>query len=104
MLSWLSRATLDIIGLGGFNYSFDALQQGEEASELSASFSQMFKGTQQTGLSQFFRMLKAFIPIFCCLVGFFMRLHFTFIDSSWLDSELHRSHGPHHCEGPAFHA
>ena len=82
MLSWLSRATLDIIGLGGFNYSFDALQQGEEANELSASFSQMFKGTQQTGLSQIFRILKAFIPILSCLVRFFVLLYFAFIYSS----------------------
>jgi len=82
VLSWLSRATLDIIGLGGFNYSFDALQQGEEASELSASFSQMFKGTQQTGLSQVFRILKAFIPIFCCLVRFFRLLYLAFMNSS----------------------
>lgn len=70
MLSWLSRATLDIIGLGGFNYPFDALRQGEEGSELSASFSQMFRGTQQAGLSQIFRILKAFIPILQCFVRF----------------------------------
>lgn len=70
VLSWLSRTTLDIIGLCGFNYSFDAVRQGEEASELSASFSQMFKGTQQNPLSNFFRILRAFIPILSCLVRF----------------------------------
>ena len=70
VLSWLSRTTLDIIGLCGFNYSFDAVRQGEEASELSASFSQMFKGTQQNPLCNLFRMLRAFIPILSCLVRF----------------------------------
>jgi hypothetical protein len=84
VLSWLSRATLDIIGLGGFNYSFDALKQGEEASELSSSFSEMFKSTQQTGLSQFFRVLKAFIPIFRCFVSVSIIPYLPFISSSSL--------------------
>ena len=84
MLSWLSRTTLDIIGLCGFNYSFDAVSQGEEASELSASFSQMFKGTQQDALSNLFRILRTFIPILCCLVRFSRLSSIPFIGSSRL--------------------
>ena len=79
MLSWLSRTTLDIIGLCGFNYSFDAVRQGEEASELSASFSQM---SQQKGLPRLFRTLKAFVPVLSCLVRFFGLSNVPFVGSS----------------------
>ena len=34
ILSWLSRATLDIIGLTGFRYSFNPLKFGEDSNEL----------------------------------------------------------------------
>jgi hypothetical protein len=63
MSDTLGGTTLDIIGLHGFNYSFDAGRQGEEASELSASFSQIFQGTQQNYLSNLFQIPRAFVPI-----------------------------------------
>ncbi|CAG7853105.1 SubName: Full=Related to Cytochrome P450 {ECO:0000313/EMBL:CCA75456.1} [Serendipita indica DSM 11827] len=37
ILHWLSRATIDIIGLAGFNYDFDTLRKGESGNELAAS-------------------------------------------------------------------
>ncbi|GLB35567.1 putative cytochrome p450 [Lyophyllum shimeji] len=42
ILSWLSRTTLDIIGLAGFNYSFDALNENHEMNELNAAFATLF--------------------------------------------------------------
>ncbi|RXW20257.1 hypothetical protein EST38_g5602 [Candolleomyces aberdarensis] len=41
-LAWLSRMTLDVIGLAGFNYKFNALADGEERTELSHAFANLF--------------------------------------------------------------
>ncbi|KAG9003795.1 hypothetical protein FRB93_010811 [Tulasnella sp. JGI-2019a] len=38
----LSRATLDIIGLAGFNYDFNAIAEGE-TNELGKAFYELFK-------------------------------------------------------------
>ncbi|KAI0077563.1 cytochrome P450 [Panus rudis PR-1116 ss-1] len=42
VLSWLSRATLDIIGLAGFNYEFNALNESGEPNELNKAFKTIF--------------------------------------------------------------
>ncbi|PPQ82386.1 hypothetical protein CVT25_008347 [Psilocybe cyanescens] len=42
-LSWLSRLTLDVIGLAGFNYKFHALTDDPELNELSKAFAILFK-------------------------------------------------------------
>ncbi|KAG6902666.1 hypothetical protein C0995_013358 [Termitomyces sp. Mi166 len=48
-LSWLSRTTLDVIGLAGFSYKFDALSEDPKKNELNAAFAIMFKaGTRLT--------------------------------------------------------
>ncbi len=60
MLSWLSRATLDIIGLAGFSYSFDALKLGEESNELGYAFAQIFNSAKKASV---FSILQARIPI-----------------------------------------
>ncbi|KAJ7496541.1 cytochrome P450 [Mycena latifolia] len=61
VLSWLSKATLDIIGLAGFNYHFNSLTGSETASELGGAFSAMFQaGMQMTPL----RILQAWSPAF----------------------------------------
>ncbi|KAF7353805.1 hypothetical protein MVEN_01066000 [Mycena venus] len=44
-LTWLSKATLDIIGLAGFNYSFNSLAS-EEQTELGAAFATTFQAGQ----------------------------------------------------------
>ncbi|KAG6811357.1 hypothetical protein H0H92_007822 [Tricholoma furcatifolium] len=44
-LSWLNRATLDIIGLAGFNYKFDALSEDSKVNELNNAFATMLKAT-----------------------------------------------------------
>jgi cytochrome P450 len=51
MVSYLSCTTLDIIGLAGFDYSFDALQHllndNRDENELSSAFSKLFTATMQ---------------------------------------------------------
>ncbi|KAF7971062.1 hypothetical protein HWV62_22113 [Athelia sp. TMB] len=51
-LSWLSKATLDIIGLAGFNYRFDAMDRTKGVNEFTAAFSTAFKSAsrRQTAL------------------------------------------------------
>ena len=58
VVHWLSRATLDIIGLAGFNYDFSTLRQGQEGSELSAAFHR-FNSENQFPLMM---LLKGFLP------------------------------------------
>ncbi|PPQ72757.1 hypothetical protein CVT24_012797 [Panaeolus cyanescens] len=43
VLSWLSRMTLDVIGLAGFNYRFNALTTDPEKNELNRAFSTIFR-------------------------------------------------------------
>ncbi|KAF8955546.1 cytochrome P450 [Flammula alnicola] len=58
-LSWLSRTTLDIIGLAGFNYKFDALTDDPEKNELNEAFAIMFRAG--TGLDVI-PILRGLIP------------------------------------------
>ncbi|KAG5639168.1 hypothetical protein H0H81_006072 [Sphagnurus paluster] len=61
VLSWLSRTTLDIIGLAGFNYRFDALNENHEHNELSAAFATVFDaGAKKTMIP----VLRAWVPFF----------------------------------------
>ena len=50
ILSWLSRATLDIIGLAGFNYSLGALKLSEDSSEVAHAFSQILNSAKSANL------------------------------------------------------
>ncbi|EIW74059.1 cytochrome P450 [Coniophora puteana RWD-64-598 SS2] len=56
---WLSRMTLDAIGLAGFNYSFDALNVNERPNELSEAFNHMVQTAQDINL---LTVLQGFIP------------------------------------------
>ncbi|KAG6819806.1 hypothetical protein H0H93_008501, partial [Arthromyces matolae] len=76
-LSWLSRATLDIIGLAGlsafpttqphnltktitgFKYKFDALTESREKNELSAAFARVMEGGTKISM---ILMLRTYIP------------------------------------------
>ncbi|KAF7362968.1 hypothetical protein MVEN_00648400 [Mycena venus] len=62
VLSWLSRATLDIIGLAGFNYKIDALEaeEGAAPNELAAAFQAAFAAATGFG---FARILQIQFPI-----------------------------------------
>ncbi|KAK7056049.1 cytochrome P450 [Favolaschia claudopus] len=61
-LSWLSKATLDIIGLAGFNYKIDALAADDDAppNELAEAFEASF--ASDTGFS-FIRFLQMRYPL-----------------------------------------
>lgn len=59
VLNGLSRMTLDVIGLAGFNYKFNALAEGEESNELNKAFSKVFESNVQMSLIPF---IRAFIP------------------------------------------
>ncbi|KXN91995.1 Cytochrome P450 94A2 [Leucoagaricus sp. SymC.cos] len=60
ILSWLSRATLDVIGEAGFGYKFDSLsEEPDKTNELHEAFSIMFKvGTNPSVI----RLLRGLIP------------------------------------------
>jgi hypothetical protein len=73
ILSWLSRVTLDIIGLTGFSYSFDALKFGEESNELGYAFAQIFNSAKSVSI---FSILQARIPILQLFVRLFLVLPF----------------------------
>ncbi|KAJ7254987.1 cytochrome P450 [Mycena haematopus] len=62
VLSWLSKATLDIIGLAGFNYKIDALGAEGDAppNELAEAFEAVFAA--ETGLSVA-RVLQMMFPV-----------------------------------------
>jgi hypothetical protein len=71
--SWLSRTTLDVIGLAGFNYSFDALKFGQDSNELGYAFAQVFNSTKNMKL---INAIKGRIPILRGIV----RLSFSSFD------------------------
>ncbi|KAJ7259650.1 cytochrome P450 [Mycena rebaudengoi] len=53
VLSWLSKATLDIIGLAGFNYKFNTLDADEKRDELDEAFTTIT--SSELGLLDFFQ-------------------------------------------------
>ncbi|KAH7337784.1 cytochrome P450 [Rhizoctonia solani] len=59
VLSWLSRATLDIIGAAGFDHHFNSLE-GVDEDELSVAFKKVFQSSQSPGV---LALLKNIIPI-----------------------------------------
>lgn len=59
MVHWLSRVTLDIIGLAGFNYEFHTLRDGHEGSELWAAF-QRYKFSIWVTIKGFLPLLRIF--------------------------------------------
>lgn len=51
--------TLDVIGLAGFNYEFNALKADEKPNELNLAFKTIFQGDTEIPI---FNMLRLFIP------------------------------------------
>ncbi|KAF9464574.1 cytochrome P450 [Collybia nuda] len=60
VLSWLSRMTLDVIGLAGFNYKFDALNSDPKQNELNSAFNTMFQSNTKMTVVP---MLRAWFPL-----------------------------------------
>ncbi|KDN36671.1 hypothetical protein RSAG8_10669, partial [Rhizoctonia solani AG-8 WAC10335] len=59
VLSWLSRATLDIIGAAGFDHHFNSLE-GDDEDELSTAFKKIFQNSQSPGV---LALLENIFPI-----------------------------------------
>lgn len=63
IMSWISRATLDVIGLAGFDYKFDALTEGEETNELSKAFSTLFRSSSTNrGATNVLNLIRSSFP------------------------------------------
>ncbi|KAL0568933.1 hypothetical protein V5O48_013032, partial [Marasmius crinis-equi] len=61
VLSWLSRTTLDIVGLAGFNYSFNSLSAPGNSNELHEAFKAVLS-SQATALG-IWTLLRAWYPV-----------------------------------------
>ncbi|KAK2460650.1 hypothetical protein APHAL10511_007120 [Amanita phalloides] len=55
ILPWLSKTTLDVIGLAGFNYNFNSLSSVTDTNELRNAFSTLFKAGGRLPLIPFIR-------------------------------------------------
>ncbi|KAF8816754.1 hypothetical protein BYT27DRAFT_7076267, partial [Phlegmacium glaucopus] len=62
-LSWMGRTTLDIIGLAGFNYKFNALSSDPDKNELMKAFSRIFKAGEKPSYQD--SSLARFYPLIC---------------------------------------
>ncbi|CAL1696958.1 unnamed protein product [Somion occarium] len=60
VLNWMSRMTLDIIGLAGFNYRFDALREDGKPNELNDAYKEIFSADVHPNM---FSRLQIMIPI-----------------------------------------
>ncbi|KAF8206820.1 cytochrome P450 [Mycena galopus ATCC 62051] len=65
VLSWLSKATLDIIGLAGFNYKIDALgaEEGAPPNELAEAFEAVFAGEKEFHVGKILRFILPILRI-----------------------------------------
>lgn len=61
VLAWLSKMTLDVIGLAGFNYKFDALKGDASKNELNEAFSTVFRS--KTRMNMIFMLRGLFPPL-----------------------------------------
>lgn len=70
-MSWMNRATLDVIGLTGFGYNFNSLATAASGSqdELSAAFSVLFGGKRNP-----LDLLSVIFPLFRYIVSCFAHM------------------------------
>jgi cytochrome P450 len=61
---WLNRATLDIIGLAGFNYSFDSLRSSTEEKTSNDTYRAIRSVLSRVGLPDPLFALQLFFPMF----------------------------------------
>jgi hypothetical protein len=64
VLEWLSKMTLDVIGLAGFNYHFNSLNNGGKPNELDDACNALFGARK----SPILPVLAGLIPILRVLV------------------------------------
>ncbi|KAF8513726.1 cytochrome P450 [Hysterangium stoloniferum] len=60
IMTWLSKATLDIIGLAGFDYQFKALDPSGKDNELNTAFMRVMQQSRSIGVWEF---LQALFPL-----------------------------------------
>ncbi|KAF9229870.1 cytochrome P450, partial [Melanogaster broomeanus] len=65
VVPWLSRMTLDVIGLAGFHYDVDALNANEKPSELNEAYATFIENQKFSLLVA----LQAWIPLFRLVPG-----------------------------------
>ncbi|KAF9235965.1 cytochrome P450 [Melanogaster broomeanus] len=65
VVPWLSRMTLDVIGLAGFHYNVDALNANEKPSELNEVYATIIENQQFSLLVA----LQAWVPLFRLVPG-----------------------------------
>jgi len=56
ILKWLSRMTMDVIGLAGFNYRFNALNAEERPNELNAAFNSVFDNLSKRSILAYLQL------------------------------------------------
>jgi hypothetical protein len=66
VVPYLTRATMDIIGLAGFGYTFNSLTHPEQTNELEAAFTAAFSAAQSAPI---LAMLNMLVPGFRRLVS-----------------------------------
>jgi hypothetical protein len=71
-VTYLSRATLDIIGLAGFDYTFDSLS-GDSRTELATAFRTVFRITEAGGM---LNILMFLVPALRGLVTYLILSHY----------------------------
>ncbi|KAF8489400.1 cytochrome P450 [Gautieria morchelliformis] len=77
VLNWLGRATLDVIGLAGFGYTFDALV--DDQNDLATAFAEVFSAARKF---RFVTVLQAWFPI----------LHYFHAKRNSIDRSLRTMH------------
>lgn len=72
IMAWLGRATLDVVGLAGFDYEFDSLALKDN--ELSKAFKEMLAASQSDPLKSletafsFFSFFFSVSPVIFCIL------------------------------------
>jgi hypothetical protein len=71
-LAWISKVTLDIIGLAGFNYKFNALNTKPEASDqLSKAFESIFQEGTKFDTWGLLTYVMPVLRLIVCITFFF---------------------------------
>ena len=82
VLSWLSRATLDIIGLAGFNYQFVSLNPKGEPNALNQAMSQILSPTQHISPALILRQISPIFRVLVSIQGTFNEMYLAHVSIS----------------------
>ena len=92
-MSWLSRTTLDIIGLAGFNYHFSALKSDPRTDRLNQAFSHALNTNLKFSMIPALRALFPSLRFLVSLVSHFHQNGFNefTLQSTSRDKDLRKS-------------